>query len=595
MRTRTPRRARPSVAEVAALGRRHARPLLAVVAVAGLAWAGWSQRDAIASFDWSIDGWQLALSVTLFAVAPLLQAMTFALGLRRIGAHGPAHGLVRVWARSFLLRYEPSGAVGFVYRVTARERMGASTAQVLTVTGYEQLAAVAAGAVAATAGFVGAGIDPPVISIVLFVGALLAAFAARSRGVARWLHERLRARGIETAGPLRGRTLALMIGLDAIGWVATGLGAWTLARALHATGGLDAFLLLGAFALSWLLGVLVPLAPGGLGLREGSLIVSLTASIGAGAATGIALALRLVSFAGELLAIAVAELLALALARRTDHAPATSTQAAALAAIPDRAGHATAPASPLPVADRSGAIVVVPTYCEAEALPHFVDRFAPTGLELLVVDDASPDGTGELADALAAERPWMHVLHRAGKDGLGMAYRAGFRWCLDRGYRAIGQMDSDLSHPPEKLTEMLAVLDEREADLVLGNRYMPGGGTAGWSHARRALSRIGCTGSKLILGLPFDDLSGGFKLWRATTLADLDFDAMLATGYAFQVETTQLAYLMGKRIEQVPFVFSERIAGESKMSLAVSLEGIRVTLALRGRARTRHGRGAIIA
>ena len=118
---------------------------------------------------------------------------------------------------------------------------------------------------------------------------------------------------------------------------------------------------------------------------------------------------------------------------------------------------------------------------------------------------------------------------------------------------------------------------------------MPGGGTAGWSHARRALSRIGCTGSKLILGLPFDDLSGGFKLWRATTLADLDFDALLSTGYAFQVETTQLAYLMGRRIEQVPFVFSERIAGESKMSLAVSLEGIRVTLALRRRSRSHRG------
>jgi dolichol-phosphate mannosyltransferase len=530
---------------------RRLRPLLAVVAVAGLAVAAWSQQDAIAAVDWSIDRWQLALSVALFAVAPLLQALTFVVGLRRVGADGPTRGLVRVWARSFLLRYEPSGAVGFVYRVTARERMGASTAQVLTVTGYEQLAAVVAGAVAAMAGFVGAGIDPPVISVVLFVGALLAALAAR-------------ARGIETAGPLRTRTLALMISLDAIGWITTGLGAWTLARALHATAGLDAFLLLGAFALSWLLGVLVPLAPGGLGLREGSLIVSLTASVGAGVATGLALALRLVSFAGELVAIAAAELVALALARRVpESAPLAVTD--------------------LPSVDRRGAIVVVPTYCEAEALPHFVDRFAPTGLELLIVDDASPDGTGQLADALAADRPWMHVLHRAGKDGLGMAYRAGFRWCLDRGYRAIGQMDSDLSHPPEKLTEMLAVLDGREADLVLGNRYMPGGGTAGWSRARRALSRIGCTGSKLILGLPFDDLSGGFKLWRATTLAELDFDAMLSTGYAFQVEATQLAYLMGKRIEQIPFVFSERIAGESKMSLAVSLEGIRVTLALRRR------------
>jgi dolichol-phosphate mannosyltransferase len=548
------------------------RTVLAVTAVLGLAFAAWSQRDGLAAFDWSIDRWQLALAVALFAVAPLLQALTFAFGLRQIGADGPASGLVQLWARSFLLRYEPSGTVGFVYRVTARERVGASTAQVLTVTGYEQLAAVVAGTVAAIAGFLGAGVHPPVLAIALFAGALVAAVAARSRSVAAFLHRKLRARGIETAGPLRGRTLALMVSLDAAGWIATGLGAWTLARALHATAGLDAFLLLGAFALSWLLGVLVPLAPGGLGLREGSLIVSLGAWIGAGAATGLALALRLVSFAGELVAIAAAELLALVLARRDRKRPALAADDACVVA-----------------ADRTGAIVVVPTYDEAEALPRFVERFAATGLELLIVDDSSPDGTGELADALAADRPWMHVLHRTSKDGLGMAYRAGFRWCLDRGYRAIGQMDCDLSHPPEKLAEMLAVLDDRDADLVLGNRYMPGGGISGWSRARRALSRVGCAGSKLVLGLPFDDLSGGFKLWRATTLADLDFDAMLATGYAFQVETTQLAYLMGKRIEQVPFVFSERVAGRSKMSLAISLEGIRVTLALRRRARRGHG------
>jgi dolichol-phosphate mannosyltransferase len=550
---------------------RRLRPLLAATAVAGLAWAAWSQREAIASFDWSIDHGLLALAVALFAVAPLLQGLTFALGLRRIGASGTTGALARVWARSFLLRYEPSGVVGFAYRVTARERVGASTAQVLTVTGYEQLAVVVAGAAAAMAGFLGAGVDPPLPALVLFVAAALGAVAARPAFVGGWLHDRLRARGIEAAGPLRGRTLALMVSIDAVGWIATGLGACAVAWALGATAGLDAFLLLGAFALSWLLGVLVPLAPGGLGLREGSLILSLGAAVGAGPATALALALRLVSFAGELLAIAVAELAALVIGRRATTPPAPA------AIVP----------APLPAADRSGTIVVVPTYCEADALPRFVERFAATGLELLVVDDASPDGTGELADALAADRPWMHVLHRAGKDGLGMAYRAGFAWCLDRGYRVIGQMDSDLSHPPEKLAEMLAVLDAREADLVLGNRYMPGGGTAGWSTARRVLSRMGCTGSKLVLGLPFDDLSGGFKLWRASTLAELDFDSMLSTGYAFQVETTQLAYLMGKRIEEVPFVFSERIAGESKMTLAVSLEGIRVTFALRRRARGR--------
>src|SRR6188472_3223367 len=555
---------------------RHLRPLLAASAVAGLAWAGWSQREAIASFDWSIDRGRLALAIALFAVAPLLQGLTFALGLRRIGAGGPAGALARLWARSFLLRYEPSGVVGFAYRVTARERVGAATAQVVTVTGYEQLAVVVAGAAAAVAGFLGAGVHPPVLAVVLFAVALGAAVAARPKFVGGWLHDRLQARGIETAGPLRGRTLALMVALDAAGWVATGLGAWALARALGATAGLDAFLLLGAFALSWLLGVLVPLAPGGLGLREGSLILTLGAAIGAGPATALALALRLVSFGGELVAIAIAELAALALAR------GASTTA--------RAPDPTPVPAPARTADRSGTIVVVPTYCEADALPRFVERFAATGLDLLVVDDASPDATGELADALAAERPWMHVLHRAGKDGLGMAYRAGFVWCLDRGYRVIGQMDSDLSHPPEKLAEMLAVLDAREADLVLGNRYMPGGGTAGWSRARRVLSRVGCTGSKLVLGLPFNDLSGGFKLWRASTLAELDFDSMLSTGYAFQVETTQLAYLMGRRIEEVPFVFSERVAGESKMSLAVSLEGVRVTFALRKDARRRSGR-----
>jgi hypothetical protein len=329
---------------------RRLRPLLAATAVVGVAWAAWSQRGAIASFDWSIDHGLLALAAALFAVAPLLQGLTFALGLRRIGAGGSAGALARVWARSFLLRYEPSGVVGFAYRVTARERVGASTAQVLTVTGYEQLAMVVAGAAAAMAGFLGAGVDPPLPAVLVFVAAVVVAVAARPAFVGGWLHDRLRARGIETAGSLRGRTLALMVSIDAAGWIATGVGAWTLARAVGATAGLDAFLLLGAFALSWLLGVLVPLAPGGLGLREGSLILSLGTALGAGPATALALALRLVSFAGELLAIGVAELAALALARRAKTAPA-HVAARAPGALP-AAGRSGAPAA-LPAAARS--------------------------------------------------------------------------------------------------------------------------------------------------------------------------------------------------------------------------------------------------
>jgi dolichol-phosphate mannosyltransferase len=552
------------------------RPLAAVVAVAALAFALWTQRGAVASLASSMDRWSLVLAVVLLAVAPLLQAVTFLLALRRVGASAPSGETLLVWTRSFLLRYEPTGAVGFVFRVTERERIGASTAQVLTATGYEQLAAVVGGAVAAVAGFAAAGVNPPLAAVGLCGAALLVAVTVRPAFLGGWLRDRLARRGIETAPLLRGRTLALLVGLNAAGWAATGIGVHTLVHGLGGAEELDAFLLLGAFALSWLLGVLVPLAPGGLGLRDGALIVSLTPVVGAGVATALAVALRLASLAGELLAIAIGELAGRWLRRRDRR------RAAAVAPARPHVSVLRRSAAGRP---RTGAVVVVPTYEEAAALPLFVARFAATELELLIVDDSSPDGTGRLADALAADRPWMHVLHRDTKDGLGMAYRAGFAWALDRGYRVIGQMDADLSHPPEKLGEMLAAVDgPQQADLVLGNRYMPGGGTLGWSAPRRVLSRMGCTGSKLVLGLPFDDLSGGFKLWRAETLEAMDFGAMLATGYAFQVETTQLAYLMAKRIVEVPFVFSERIAGASKMSLAVSLEGIRVTLTLRRRA-----------
>jgi dolichol-phosphate mannosyltransferase len=241
-----------------------------------------------------------------------------------------------------------------------------------------------------------------------------------------------------------------------------------------------------------------------------------------------------------MLAIGVAEVAALVLARR-ERAVAAVPATAPVAPAPAPAAVPVAP-SPAP-ARAAGArtIVVVPTYDERESLPVFVERFAPTGLELLIVDDSSPDGTGALADELAAARPWMHVLHRAEKDGLGMAYRAGFRWCLERGYDVIGQMDCDLSHPPEELAEMRAALLERDAGLVLGSRYLPGGETDGWSATRLALSRAGCHASRLALGLPFSDLSGGFKLWRADCLGKIDLDELLSAGYAFQVETTQLA------------------------------------------------------
>jgi dolichol-phosphate mannosyltransferase len=560
-------------AGVRAWAGRRFRLLAGLAFLVGLTLGVEANREAIARVDWSLDPLALAGAIGLLAVAPLAQALTLRLALWRLGARPGAVGMLRVWARSFVLRYEPSGAVGFVYRVRERERLGATRPQVLTATGYEQLAAVTSGALVALAAFLSAGDRPPALACGLAAGLGAAAIALRPAFLGDRLAGLLARRGVAVAGPLPGRTLAAMVAVNVGGWAATGLGASVLAAALlgsaRAPGGLT---LLGALALAWVVGVLVPLLPGGLGPREAALTVALAPAIGPGRAAVLALALRVVSVAGEVLAVALAEGVALLLGRRrrgTPPAPAAS------------------PPPPAPPAPGVRSVVVVPTYDERDALPLFVARFgaAAPGFDLLVVDDASPDGTGRLADALAAGRPWMHVLHRAGKDGLGMAYRAGFGWCLDRGYEVIGQMDCDLSHPPEKLAEMRRVLLERDAGLVLASRYIPGGATDGWSPARLALSRIGCRASRLVLGLPFSDLSGGFKLWRAGCLAGLGLEEMLSAGYAFQVEATQLAHLAGARIEEVPFVFSERVAGASKMSLGVSLEGIRVTLALRRRRR----------
>ncbi|HTN24368.1 MAG TPA: polyprenol monophosphomannose synthase [Solirubrobacteraceae bacterium] len=558
---------------------RHFRVVAGVALLTGLALTLVSNRAAIATVDWAIDGWALAAAIALLAVAPVLQALTLRIALRRLGATAPLVDTLRVWGRSFLLRYEPSGVVGFAYRVRSRERLGATTPQVLTATGYEQLAAVSAGTIAAVAGFLLAGVSPRLAALVLLVVVGAAALALRPAWLgdplARWAARR----GIAVAGPLRQRTLALMVLVNLAGWAATAAGAALLAAGLFGAAAPGGFVLLGAFGLSWVAGVLLPLLPAGLGPRDAVLAAGLAGVGGAGVAAALALALRVVSLASELVAVAVLELAAAVLARRARPAP----------------GPSLAPAATRPLSADPRTIVVVPTYDEREALPLFVERFAATGFDLLIVDDSSPDGTGELADELAAQRPWMEVLHRAEKDGLGMAYRAGFRRCLAEGYGVIGQMDCDLSHPPEKLAEMRRVLLDRDAGLVLGSRYLPGGGTDGWSATRLALSRIGCGASRLALGLPFSDLSGGFKLWRADCLAAIDLDELLSAGYAFQVETTQVAHLAGARIEEVPFVFSERVAGASKMTLRISLEGIRVTLALRRHHRGRRGAGVPLA
>ena len=230
--------------------------------------------------------------------------------------------------------------------------------------------------------------------------------------------------------------------------------------------------------------------------------------------------------------------------------------------------------------------VVLPTYNEIENLEAMVSAILealPQG-QILVVDDGSPDGTGRLADASAAREPRVQVLHRTAKQGLGAAYRAGFRWVLDRpDAAAVVQMDADFSHDPADLPRLLAPL-MGEADLTLGTRYIRGGGTVGWPWYRQLISRGGNTFARTILLVRFRDLTGGFKAWRRELLESIRLREVATRGYGFQIETTWWAHRRGARIVQVPILFHERRAGRSKMSGAIVREALLRVIALRWRA-----------
>jgi dolichol-phosphate mannosyltransferase len=240
-----------------------------------------------------------------------------------------------------------------------------------------------------------------------------------------------------------------------------------------------------------------------------------------------------------------------------------------------------------PAAD-SRFLIVLPTYNEREnleAVVEAIDRERP-GLafagDVLVVDDGSPDGTGRIADDLAGRHDWVHVLHRRAKDGLGRAYLAGFAWGLDRGYSHVLEMDCDLSHPPAALPRLLAA--SADADLVLGSRYVPGGGVVGWPPHRKAISRGGSFYARTLLGVGVRDLTGGFKCFRREALERIDLAAVRAQGYVFQIELTYRVLRMGGRVVEVPITFTDRAYGESKMSTAIVLEAVWQVPLLRVRA-----------
>ena len=219
--------------------------------------------------------------------------------------------------------------------------------------------------------------------------------------------------------------------------------------------------------------------------------------------------------------------------------------------------------------------LILPTYNEAENIAPFVEAVQaelPPGAQVLIVDDSSPDGTGEIADRLAAEREGVRVLHRPLREGLGPAYIAGFREALAAGAGLILEMDSDFSHEPAYLPRLLEAMDG--ADLAIGSRYVEGGGVGDWGALRRAISRGGSAYARLVLGVRVADLTGGFKCFRREVLEAIDLDAVQAKGYAFQVELTYRAVQRGFRVVEVPIVFRDRRVGSSKMSRAIVAEAI---------------------
>jgi dolichol-phosphate mannosyltransferase len=219
-------------------------------------------------------------------------------------------------------------------------------------------------------------------------------------------------------------------------------------------------------------------------------------------------------------------------------------------------------------------LVVVPTYNERENLPQIVPRILATDprLDVLVVDDGSPDGTGEIADGLAAADPRVHVLHRSAKQGLGRAYLAGFRWALERDYAWIFEMDADFSHDPKYLLDLLRKIEE--ADLVLGSRYASGVNVINWPMSRLLLSWFANKYVRWITWLPLTDATGGFKCFRRAVLEAIPLDKVGSNGYAFQIEMSYRAWKKGFRLAEVPIVFVDRVEGHSKMNKRIVREAV---------------------
>jgi dolichol-phosphate mannosyltransferase len=221
-------------------------------------------------------------------------------------------------------------------------------------------------------------------------------------------------------------------------------------------------------------------------------------------------------------------------------------------------------------------LIIVPTYNERENLPRMADKLLslPVKVDMLVVDDNSPDGTGKIADELTAKHPQIHVIHRAKKEGLGRAYIAGFNWALEKGYEFIFEIDCDFSHDPDDIPRFLEAAKKQNADLVLGSRYDGGVRVVNWPLKRLVLSRSAGIYVRIITGMPFTDPTGGYKCFRRRALQSIELDDVRSNGYSFQIELTHRLWRNGYKVIEIPIVFTERVEGHSKMSRHIVREAL---------------------
>jgi glycosyltransferase 2 family protein len=314
-----------------ALGRRFFTPIALVGTLAGVGLALWSQRAAIGAFDWTLAPGTLAAAVALFAVPPVLQGVSFWIILRRLGVPTPLRAGMHVWMRSFAVRYAPSGALAFVLRIREQKRLAATRGHIWTASAYEQLVALTSGAIACVVAFAAVQTRPPLPALAIATAAIGVGIALRPGFLGGWVQGVLARRGVEIPAILRGRELAAVVALNAAGWLATGAAAWLLVDALTAGDPPSLGWLIGVYAFAWLLGFVVPLLPGGLGLRDGTLAAFLATAFGAGPAAAVAVALRFANTIGELVAVGATELVYAAVRRLPDQRPNRWTLPAARA------------------------------------------------------------------------------------------------------------------------------------------------------------------------------------------------------------------------------------------------------------------------